>query len=346
MDRTQKILIAIITVAWLGACSIIMAGPYSNGTGVDLTKIDSGIPGYVGPDGDGVISPQNTRNPRFITWASAVVNYAPSGDVDAAWTDPTQALGPVTGDHFDIVSLGDLTTGGLANGDAPGSITLQFDADIADGPGPDFAVFENGFELGTNELFAELAYVEVSTDGQTFIRFPSVSLTTNLIPFSLGTLDPSDVYNLAGKHANNDFRLSWGTPFDLGILALQSEVLNHTVDLQRIRYVRLIDIPGTGDFLDTDSRPIYDLWLSQGSAGFDLEAIGVINVRHDLNLGSNDLDFIAYPNRVYQLETTTTLSPPNWTPDGPLIIGDDQRHRIPLPFNTGSAGYFRLKVTP
>lgn len=43
-----------------------------------------------------------------------------------------------------------------------------------------------------------------------------------------------------------------------------------------IRYVRIVDIPGSGDFLDSLGNPILDAWLTTGSGGFDLRAIGVI----------------------------------------------------------------------
>ena len=50
-----------------------------------------------------------------------------------------------------------------------GSLVLTFPAPIADGAGPDFAVFENAFSTE----FLELAFVEVSSDGTNFTRFPA-----------------------------------------------------------------------------------------------------------------------------------------------------------------------------
>ncbi len=38
-----------------------------------------------------------------------------------------------------------------------------------------------------------------------------------------------------------------------------------------------MDIPGDGTFLDSLGDPIYDAWVTWGSGGFDLEAIGVIS---------------------------------------------------------------------
>ena len=93
---------------------------------------------------------------------------------------------------------------------------------ITNGPGADFAAFENGFisdgRSGVEgEISGELGYVEVSTDGLQFARFSSVSLTPSAVG-AYGTFDSSNVYNLVGKHVNA-FGDSWGTPFDLQTLA-------------------------------------------------------------------------------------------------------------------------------
>ena len=53
----------------------------------------------------------------------------------------------------------------------------------------------------------------------------------------------------------------------------------HKVNLNSINFVRIVDIPGNGTFLDSENRPIYDPWQTPipGSGGFDLEAVGVIH---------------------------------------------------------------------
>ena len=61
-----------------------------------------------------------------------------------------------------------------------GTVVLTFPQPIGDVPGPDFAVFENGFKAFDNSFFLELAHVEVSSDGVNFYRFPSSSLTPSL----------------------------------------------------------------------------------------------------------------------------------------------------------------------
>ena len=87
-----------------------------------------------------------------------------------------------------------------------------------------------------------------------------------------GNIDPTDVDGLAGK-----YRQGFGTPFDLEALASKSAVLSGHVDLMQISHVRIIDIIGDGSRLDGQGEPIYDPYPTTGSAGFDLDAIGVSN---------------------------------------------------------------------
>jgi hypothetical protein len=96
------------------------------------------------------------------------------------------------------------------------------------------------------------------------VKFPTTSLTATS-PGMYGSLDPTNLRNLAGKHVNA-FGNSWGTPFDLS-----------QVGLAQITHVRLVDVPGSGAFTDQSGHPIYDPWLTFGSAGFDLEAVGAIS---------------------------------------------------------------------
>lgn len=236
----------------------LLAGPYSTAQNNQTPgAIDPGIPGFVNGD----------VNPVFVGWATECVDYSPAPGVSSTYSDPVATLGPV---NSSIASLGDLDTAQIAAGDVPGEITLSFDASIYNGEGADFAVFENGFMSG-GKLFAELAYVEVSTDGVNFVQFPSISLTEDLVG-AYGTIDATDVYNLAGKHAKH-----YGTPFDLENLVGDPLVTSSLVDLNDINYVKLIDIPGSGDFLDSDGNSIYDAWVTRGSGGLDLDAVGVVN---------------------------------------------------------------------
>jgi hypothetical protein len=208
-----------------------------------------------------------------------VIDYAPSPGVNAANGDATRALGPIgTTTDGNTVSLGDLTEEELAQSVPAGRITLRMSAPLGDGPGWDLAVFENAFAFfppDDDKVFAELAYVEVSTDGATFARFESESLTTTLFePFgpSFAGIDPTDVHNLAGLNEGLT-----GTPFDFAELAAAAEVVSGAVRLNDIRYVRLVDVPGDGSSLDSMGRGILEAWpttdLDFGNGGHDLDAV-------------------------------------------------------------------------
>jgi hypothetical protein len=268
---------------------------------------EAGISGYVDPaDGWGHADPQDANaviNPIFRGWATEVVSYEPAPGLAGQWSDPTMALGPVTGSNMDIVSLGHLNQEQISLGVPAGQITLLFAEPIRQGKGYDFVVFENAFVANINteagsfagQMFAELAYVEVSSNGIDFVRFPSVSLTPEPVG-RYGTVETSNVYNLAGKHPNAN-GICTGTPFDLKEIVDDSDVVSGLVDVNNIKYVRIVDVPGSGDFHDdavmhTDAgtwpvwdlyagnHPIYDAWDASSapdpSGGFDLEAIGVL----------------------------------------------------------------------
>ena len=141
-------------------------------------------------------------DPDFVEWASGYVNYVVGSEVDSTWQTPEMALDKAVGDSFDIVSLG-----------RGGEITLAFDPPIKNGEGWDFAVFENSF----SDTFLELAFVEVSSDGISFVRFDNDSLTSEPLG-GYGAIDPTDISGFAGK-----YRQAYGTPFDLQDLAEKDE---------------------------------------------------------------------------------------------------------------------------
>jgi len=181
----------------------------------------------------------------FVGWATGWENYIPGSDVSASWQDATLALGPAVGGSNDIVSLG-----------RGGSITMTFATPITDGSGWDFAIFENGF----SDTFLELAYVEVSSNGVDFFRFDNDSLTGGSVG-AFGSVDPTDINGYGGK-----YKQGYGTPFDMADLGISN-----------VGYVRLVDIVGDGTYLDTTGDVIYDAYPTSGSAGFDLDAVGVIH---------------------------------------------------------------------
>src|SRR5262249_8052165 len=154
----------IVLVLCLAAPVRATSGPYSTGlSNTNPGAVDPAVPGFI----------NGNLNPAFVGWATGVASYLPAPGVDSDWSDSTKALHELTqqDDPFDIVSLGDLDANQIATGTQPGQITLSFAGGIRNQTGPDFSVFENA--LGTqNAVFAELAYVEVSSDGTHFARFP------------------------------------------------------------------------------------------------------------------------------------------------------------------------------
>ena len=270
------------------AASIVWAGPYS-GSYVDENHpegtIDEGVPGFVGPAGTGVTYKENNDgssngnfvNPVFKQWGAEIIDYSPAPGVDENWKNADHVLGPVTGINEDISSLGELDEEQINNNANPGEITIRFDYPIVNDEGHDLVIFENGFSSNSTEkFFAELAFVEVSSDGTQFARFPSDYSAASDLVSGYGYIDPTFIYNLAGKHANS-YGKSWGTPFDLASLEDDPLVSEGHVDLNNIHFVRIVDIPGNGSFKDAKDQSIFDAWPTHGAGGVDLEAIGVIN---------------------------------------------------------------------
>ncbi len=199
--------------------------------------------------------------------------------------DSSMAIGPA---DYGVVSLGD-----------SGIATLTFEHPLFNGPGPDLAVFENGFRnpSDSTEAYLELAFVEVSSDGVNFFRFPANSLTNDNVQIAgSGTyMDATKINNLAGKYI-----AIYGTPFDLDELA-GIPLLN----IDSITYVRVIDVIGSiGTHCTKDSmnRKINDPYPTPfPTGGFDLDAVGAINQKNvsiqDIKL--NDKNSIKiYPNPV------------------------------------------------
>lgn len=204
----------------------------------------------------------------FTLWAATAeitrgpTNIASANPVAVGFGEAEDATGPADAtpdEPYTVVSLGD-----------GGSATLTFAAPFGDVPGPDFAVFENGFSAG----FLELAHVEISSDGVNFFRFPSTSLTPSSANIGEGgSVDPTNVRNLAGKYL-----AGFGTPFDLSELRGVSPDL----DIQRITHVRVIDAVGTNNpayaSLDSAGAIVIDPYpTNYFTGGFDLDAVGAFS---------------------------------------------------------------------
>lgn len=212
----------------------------------------------------------NADSSAFVGWATGCVVERGPLRIDkpsmglASFGVEADALGKA--DDTLLVSLGD-----------GGNAVMTFASPIYNGPGPDFAVFENPlrWEEDTTLYFLELAFVEVSSDGENYVRFPAVTLipeTPQVTPFQC--TDPCMVHNFAGKYFPH-----FGTPFDLDDLE-DSDLL----DKDKITHVKIVDVVGTIKpeyaTYDSEGHVVNDPWPTPfPSCGFDLDAVGVI---HDL----------------------------------------------------------------
>ena len=215
--------------------------------------VRSAFPGAAGSDSDDSL---DKDDPAFAGWATAVASVTYGEAVDETWRTPAKALGPAAGSSGDVLVLG---RGGQA--------TLTFAAPLRDGPGFDLAVFENSF----SDTFLDLGFVEVSSDGSTFVRFDSAAHTPDSVD-AFGSVDPTTIHGLAGAH-----RQGKGTPFDLSWLRFHPEVLTGQLDLEAVTHVRIVDAVGDGSDTDSFGRPIHDPYPTTGSAGLDLDAVGAIH---------------------------------------------------------------------
>ncbi|WP_452232017.1 T9SS type A sorting domain-containing protein [Lacinutrix sp. MEBiC02595] len=217
----------------------------------------------------------------FVSWATGITLVRGPQDI----ANPSNGLASVgTAENAlhqsnaQIVSLGD-----------GGSATLSFANPIANNTGFDFAIFENSF----SDTFLELAFVEISSDGVHFFRFPSHSETqSNTQVGSFGNIDATYINNLAGK-----YRSAYGTPFNIDDVP-NDALLNKDF----ITHIKIIDVIGTIDPLyatyDSYNNIVNDPYPTAfASSGFDLDAVGVI---HEQSLSTETFNresgFSLYPN--------------------------------------------------
>ncbi len=211
---------------------------------------------------------------------------------------PDIVLGPPHGSgaaagSTDVLSLGD-----------GGNITLEFtDNIVRNGPGPDLIVFENPFYVSGNpeNVLAEVAFVEVSQDGETFFRFPN-----DYDPEGTPQNNPQNWRGFAGVYPvysspdngidPTDPETAGGDAFDLD-----------DVGLDWIRFIRIIDTdepPNAAQ--DDDGDEIYDPgWVSEGSSGFDLDAVAAVH--------SEDIPTPSPSATAHHTATPTPTTPPDPT---------------------------------
>lgn len=242
----------------------------------DVTLFD----GIVGSDDFIAIS---FDDPAILGWATSCQVTRGYQDIAnptvlASYGNEQSAVGQASTSTTEVVSLGD-----------NGSAVLTFNTPISNGNGYDFAVFENSL----NDIFLELAFVEVSSNGINFFRFPAVSntqITTQI--GNASSVDARYIHNLAGKH-----RAGWGTPFDLDDLAGYTNL-----NTNQITHIRIVDAVGTINPLygttDRYGKIINDPYPTDfASGGFDLGGVAVLNGWTPSGIRENSqLEINVYPN--------------------------------------------------
>ena len=236
-----KFLFACFLIAWIPQMLVgQFAGPIGHFTSNGIAKDSSSI----------------------IAWATnctverGYLNIAnPSSGIVSSGLE-SNAIGAA--DEIGTVTLGD-----------SGVAVLTFEHPIFNGSGPDFAVFENAF----SDNFLELAFVEVSSDGINYFRFPATSNMQNSVqigPFEeVG--EATKINNLAGK-----YRSGYGTPFDLE----QLSGING-LNINAVTHVKVIDVVGSINpnygTQDQNGNYINDPYPTDFEAGgFDLDAVAVL----------------------------------------------------------------------
>lgn len=244
------------------------------------TQLFGQFPGAAGTLGSTAMHKDSSA---FVAWANnctVLRGYQDISNPTLGYTDVGDNTSATNnaGEHG-VVSLGD---GGIA--------ILTFQNPISNGVGFDFAVFENAFD----DYFLELAFVEVSSDGINFFRFPATSTTqtnTQIGPWDY-VGDPTKINNLAGK-----YKALYGTPFDLQEL----DGING-LNINAVTHVKIIDVVGSINPLyatyDKNNNTINDPFPTGfPNGGFDLDAVGVINqLPTSINEKEKFVSFSMYPN--------------------------------------------------
>ena len=173
-----------------------------------------------------------------------------------------------------LATTGSTTVASL--GPAGAMVYHWIDMEIEDRPGPDFIVFENAFFVGAAPtgpeedytIFAEPAFVEVSSDGQSWYRFPYDAQALDAARG--GNIDRQQHLALRGLAGiTPTFSGNWTVPDDPevwdpagqgGVSGAGGDAFDLAdVGLARARWVRLIDaesnngFPGAGEGFDLDA---------------------------------------------------------------------------------------------
>lgn len=223
------------------------------------TTTDSG--GAVEVDGSYAVGDASVSASRFVT---GVVSFAPTDCAGfGAASMPGIVEGPPVGGgtvhgSLDVVSLG-----------CGGSIVVSFAPNaIVDGPGPDFIVFENPFDIGgdPNDVYAEPGEVSVSDDGTTWQTFPCTPTMAPKAADGTGTAPPYGA--CAGWHVVLSTPQNGVSPLDPAAAGGDAFDL-HDLGVTHARYVRVVDRTAESCPADGASKPTTN--------GFDLDAVAIVN---------------------------------------------------------------------
>ncbi len=204
-------------------------------------------------------------DPTIQAWATGCT-------IERGWVNIADTLSGHTTVGNASAAIGEALSNGVVSLGDGGNATCSFSTGLTNGPGFDFAVFENSF----TDDFLELAFVEVSSNGIDWVRFPAVSNTQDTLQIdTFGLIDARDINNLAGK-----YRAGYGTPFDL------EELKDSTaIDINDISFVRIVDVVGSllspYSTYDKNNHRVNDPWPTPfPSAGFDLDAIAIMHPKY------------------------------------------------------------------
>lgn len=156
---------------------------------------------------------------------------------------PPESEGDELSGALEVVSLGD-----------GGEIVVGFgDAEIVDGPGDDFVVYENPFfeDGDPDRVWADLGEVSVSVDGQQWHAFECDYTLEDDPPYEgCAGWTPTLRFD-PDEQVPPDPEVTGGDAFDLS-----------EVGVDRASYVRIRDVWGRG---------------AEPTTGFDLDGVGIVN---------------------------------------------------------------------
>lgn len=236
--------------------------------------------------------------------STTIVGWVNDATITRGLQNITNTSGPLAdvGNEQSVYGKADGNVLSLGDG---GSVIVNLSTPLINRPSYDFAVFENGFyNQGNGGYFLELAFVEVSSDGQNYYRFPNQSLTkTDIQKGTFGTTDPTNIDGLAGKYL-----ITYGTPFDLAVLDTVTGL-----DINHITHIKIIDVVGTINptyaSYDSYGRIINDPYPTAfGSGGFDLDAIALLDSTFATSIENTEQKLWSmYPNPARESITITGI---------------------------------------